>query len=117
MSEESDQMSITVSPDRPPSRFAATAKQQELAQQARTLHQTWVKTIGAGRVTVDGATDVVQRVASRIDELRAALEGQSISTEEHNDQRFVMVMAVRRLIDTGSDERASRMIARALHDP
>ena len=116
MSEESEQMSITVSLDRPPQRFAATAKQQELAQQARTLHQTWVNAIGAGRITVEGAAEIVQRVASRIDELRAALEGQSISTEEHNDQRFVMVMAMRRLIDTGCEERASRMIAREMHD-
>ena len=109
-------MTITASPDRPLPHFAATAKQQELARQARTLHEMWVKTIGAGRVTVEGATNVARHVAARIDELRIALEGQSISTEEHNDQRFVMVMAMRRLIDTGCDERASRMLAREMHD-
>lgn len=109
-------MTVSASPDRPLPRFAATAKQQELALQARTLHETWVNDIGSGRVTVDGAAEVVRRIEARVDELHAALERESISVEEHNDQRFVMVMAMRRLIDIGCEERASRVLARQMHD-
>src|SRR5258708_1301729 len=109
-------MSTTLSPDRPLTGFAGTAKQQELARQARAMHESWVETIGPGRVTVDGAGYATGLVTARVEELRTALEEQSISIEEHNDQRFVMVMAMRRLIDTGCEERASRMIAREMHD-
>jgi len=107
-------MSVTSTPDRP--RWAATAKQQELAGQARTLHEEWVRATGAGRVTAETASAVLQRVRARCDELRAALDGRRIPTEEHNDQRFVMVMGMRRLIDAGGEERALRMIAREMHD-
>jgi predicted O-methyltransferase YrrM len=97
-------------------RFAATAKQQELARQARALHEEWVQVIGTGRVSAEAAAYVVGRVRQRCDELRAELESQSISTEEHNDSRFVMVMGMRRLIDAGSEERAGRLVAREMHD-
>jgi predicted O-methyltransferase YrrM len=107
-------MSIASTTDRP--RWAATAKQQELARQARALHETWVATIGAGRVTADGARAVLQQIAARCAELRAALDRGAIATEEHNDQRFVMVMAMRRLIDAGGEERAARLLAREMHD-
>jgi predicted O-methyltransferase YrrM len=109
-------MSTTISTDRPLTGFAATAKQQELARQARAMHESWVETFGPGRVTVDGAGYAAALVTTRAEALRTALEEQSISTEEHNDQRFVMVMAMRRLIDTGCEERASRLLARSMHD-
>jgi len=101
---------------RPVARFAATAKQQELAWQARTLHGEWVKVIGDGFVSASAAGIVLQQVAARSQELRDELERQVISVEEHNDQRFVMVMAIRRLIDAGCEERASRVLAREMHD-
>jgi predicted O-methyltransferase YrrM len=96
--------------------FAATAKQQDMARQARTLHEQWLAVLGPGRITADGAAYVLGQVHARSDELRARLDAQAISTEEHNDQRFVMVMAMRRLIDGGGEERASRLIAREMHD-
>lgn len=96
--------------------YAATAKQRELARQARVMHEEWVGVIGSGRVTADAAAWVLGRVEARAAELRAALERQAIEVEEHNDQRFVMVMAMRRLIDAGGEERASRFIARQMHD-
>src|SRR5260221_5742804 len=93
-----------------------TAKQQEVARQARVLHEEWVRGIGEGPVTAEGAAHVVGDMAARCEALRAALEREEISTEEHNDGRFVMVMAMRRLIDTGGEERASRLLARQMHD-
>lgn len=108
-------MSI-ITPERPAAGFAATAKQQEMARQARTLHEEWMQAIGPGRVTADGAVYVLRQVAARSEELRERLATESISTEAHNDQRFMMVMAMRRLIDSGGEERASRMIAREMHD-
>jgi len=91
-------------------------KQQALARQARELHEQWAGTIGAGRVSGDMAREVLRRTDARAAELIAALERGAISTEEHNDQRFVMVMAMRRLIDSGCDEQAARTIARQMHD-
>ena len=108
-------MSITT-PERPAAGYAATAKQQEMARQARTLHEEWQRAIGSGRVTAEGASHVLREVAARCAELRARLERNDIATEEHNDQRFVMVMAMRRMIDGGGEERASRLIAREMHD-
>src|SRR5215213_8135526 len=96
--------------------FAATAKQQEMARQARSIHEGWVNEIGSGRPTAEGAAFVLQQVRARCEDLRRALEGGTISIEEHNDQRFVMVMAMRRLIDGGGEERASRLLAREMHD-
>src|SRR5690349_7854738 len=100
-------MSIGIT-ERPATGWAATAKQQEMARQARALHEEWTNTIGPGRVTADGAALVLSRIADRCDQLRGALERGEMSTEDHNDQRFVMVMAMRRLIDGGGEERASR---------
>lgn len=91
-------------------------KQQGLARQARELHAGWAAAIGAGRVSSEMAGRVLQQTDARAAELSAAREQGTISTEEHNDQRFVMVMAMRRLIDAGSDDRAARMIARQMHD-
>lgn len=102
--------------ERPVTGWAATAKQQEMARQARALHEDWAKAIGPGRVTADGATHVLLQIEARCEQLRHELDRQSISTEDHNDQRFVMVMAMRRLIDGGGEERASRMLARQMHD-
>lgn len=96
--------------------FAATAKQQEMAGQARSIHEGWVNEIGPGRATAEGAAFVLQQVRARCEDLQRALDGGNLSTEEHNDQRFVMVMAMRRLIDGGGEERASRLIAREMHD-
>jgi predicted O-methyltransferase YrrM len=107
-------MSITT-PEATP-RFAATAKQQEMARQARVLHEEWAGAIGAGRVSAEGAEQVLERVRARSKELRAQLDAGRIETEEHNDQRFVMVMGMRRLIDAGGEERASRILAREMHD-
>src|SRR5688572_8048430 len=87
-----------------------------MARLARTLHEEWQKTVGAGRVTADGAAYVLRDVAARCAELRERLDRNEIAIEEHNDQRFVMVMAMRRLIDGGGEERASRLIAREMHD-
>ncbi len=91
-------------------------KQQELARQARLLHQEWVAAVGAGRLSAAGAKEIVRRTAARSEELAEALARQAISVEEHNDQRFVMVMAMRRLIDGGCEERAGRLLAREMHD-
>jgi predicted O-methyltransferase YrrM len=91
-------------------------KQQGLARQARELHAEWAAAVGAGRVSSEMANRVLQQTDARAAELTAARESGTISTEEHNDQRFVMVMAMRRLIDAGSDDRAARMIARQMHD-
>jgi len=91
-------------------------KQQELARQARVIHEEWVAAVGDGRLSADGAKEIVRRTAARSDELAAALTKQAISVEDHNDQRFVMVMAMRRLIDGGCDERAGRLLAREMHD-
>jgi predicted O-methyltransferase YrrM len=107
-------MSMTT--ERPAAGYAATAKQQEMARQARTLHEEWQNAVGPGRITAEGAADVLRRVAARVEELRGLLAENSITTEEHNDLRFVMVMAMRRLIDGGGEERAARLIAREMHD-
>jgi predicted O-methyltransferase YrrM len=58
----------------------------------------------------------MHQTGDRATELTAALERNEITVEEHNDGRFVMVMAMRRLIDSGCDDRAARMIAREMHD-
>jgi len=94
----------------------STAKQQELARQARAMHEEWVATVGAGRVSADAAAFVVQKVRERCVVLANELAQNAITVEEHNDQRFVMTMAMRRLIDSGGEERASRIIAREMHD-
>lgn len=96
--------------------FAATAKQQEMARQARELHAQWLGELGEGRVTAEGAEHVLRHVHARSAELRQRLDAGALETEEHNDQRFVMVMAMRRLIDGGGEERASRLFAREMHD-
>lgn len=96
--------------------FAATAKQKELAQRARSLHGEWLKSVGVGRLTAESATYVVQDVRARCETLRADLERRAITAEEHNDGRFVMVMAMRRFIDGGAEEHAARMISREMHD-
>jgi predicted O-methyltransferase YrrM len=107
-------MSMTT--ERPAAGYAATAKQQEMARQARLLHEEWQNAIAPGRITADGAAQVLRKVALRVEELRGLLAENSITTEEHNDLRFVMVMAMRRLIDGGGEERAARLIAREMHD-
>lgn len=91
-------------------------KQQGLARQARELHDQWLQTLGAGRVSLTMAEQVKQQTDARTSELTEALASGAITVEQHNDQRFVMVMAMRRLIDQGCEERASRMISRQMHD-
>jgi predicted O-methyltransferase YrrM len=91
-------------------------KQQGLARQARELHARWVETLGDGRVSVGMAEQVKQQTDARAGELADALGRGTISVEEHNDQRFVMVMAMRRLIDGGCDDHAARTISRQMHD-
>jgi len=91
-------------------------KQQELAARARELHGQWVRAIGDGRVTNDAASWVLRVTGARATQLADALERNTISIEEHNDGRFVMVMAMRRLIDSGCEELAARRIAREMHD-
>jgi predicted O-methyltransferase YrrM len=108
---------MTITPtERPAAGWAATAKQQEMARQARALHEEWLTVVGTGRVSVDGASYVLRDVQARCESLRRELDRDLLSTEDHNDQRFVMVMAMRRLIDGGGEERASRMLAREMHD-
>jgi predicted O-methyltransferase YrrM len=91
-------------------------KQQGLARQARELHDEWVRTLGSGRVSLNMAEQVKQQTDARAVGLTDALARAEISVEQHNDQRFVMVMAMRRLIDQGCDDRAARMISRQMHD-
>jgi len=91
-------------------------KQQGLARQARELHADWVRTLGEGRVSLKMAEQVKQQTDARAGELTNALAQGTISVEEHNDQRFVMVMAMRRLIDGGCDDHGARMISRQMHD-
>ena len=92
----------------------APTKQEELARQARTLHAAWMREVGPGSVTA--AAYVLQQVEARVMELREELARGSISPEEHNDQRFVLVMGMRRLVDAGGEARGLRTIARAIHD-
>ena len=91
-------------------------KQQGLARQARELHADWVQTYGNGRVSLEVAQQVKQQTDSKAGELADALARNAITVEEHNDQRFVMVMAMRRLIDGGTEDLAARMISRQMHD-
>lgn len=91
-------------------------KQQGLARQAREIHDEWVRTLGPGRVSLSMAEQAKQQTDARAGELTGALARGEISVEQHNDQRFVMVMAMRRLIDQGCDEPAARMISRQMHD-
>lgn len=91
-------------------------KQQGLARQARELHAGWVRALGDGRLSRSDAERVRQETDARAAELTEALAGGEISVEEHNDQRFVMVMAMRRLIDGGCEDLAARMISRQMHD-
>jgi hypothetical protein len=96
--------------------YEATAKQQELARQARGFHEEWIAEVGEGRVSANAAARVIERVRARSAELASQLAREEISVEQHNDQRFVMVMAMRRLIDGGGEERAMRVISREMHD-
>lgn len=96
--------------------FAATAKQKELARRARSLHAEWLEFVGSGRLTAESATYVLREVRARCATLRDQLERREITAEEHNDGRFVMVMAMRRFIDGGAEEHAARMISREMHD-
>lgn len=91
-------------------------KQQGLARQARELHAGWIQAIGTGRTTLKMAEQVKAATDARAEELGSALSSGTISVEEHNDQRFVMVMAMRRLIDGGAEDLAARMISRQMHD-
>jgi predicted O-methyltransferase YrrM len=91
-------------------------KQQGLARQARELHADWVGTFGEGRLSLSAAEQVKQATDARAGELSDSLAGGTISVEQHNDQRFVMVMAMRRLIDGGAEDVAARMISRQMHD-
>ncbi len=91
-------------------------KQQGLARHARELHAGWVRALGDGRLSRIGAERVKQETDARAAELTESLASGAISVEEHNDQRFVMVMAMRRLIDGGCDDLAARLISRQMHD-
>jgi len=91
-------------------------KQQGLAKQARELHADWVRTVGNGRVSLAMAEQVKQQTDARAAELTDALARGAITVEVHNDQRFVMVMAMRRLIDGGAEDHAARVISRQMHD-
>jgi predicted O-methyltransferase YrrM len=91
-------------------------KQQGLARDARELHAGWVETLGAGRISLNMAERVKQQTDTRAAELTDSLARGAITVEQHNDQRFVMVMAMRRLIDGGADDLAARMISRQMHD-
>lgn len=91
-------------------------KQQGLAKQARELHAEWVQSLGTGRISLAMAEEVKRHTDARASELTGALARGSITVEVHNDQRFVMVMAMRRLIDGGAEDRAARVISRQMHD-
>lgn len=91
-------------------------KQQGLARQARELHDEWLQTLGAGRVSLPMAERVKQQTDARAVVLTDELERGAITVEQHNDSRFIMVMAMRRLIDQGCDDHAARMISRQMHD-
>jgi predicted O-methyltransferase YrrM len=91
-------------------------KQKQLEADARALHEAWVSHIGPGRVSASAAEWVIADVRQRCGGLRARLDRGELDPEAHNDQRFLMTMALRRLIDTGGEERASRLVAREMHD-
>lgn len=105
----------TTFPQRPPEGWAATAKQQQLAKQARELSDVWMQDIGAS-VRLSDAESALARVQQRCEELRDELQRHAITVEEHNDQRFMLTMAIRRLIDKGGEEPAMRILARQMHD-
>jgi predicted O-methyltransferase YrrM len=94
----------------------ATTKQHELTRQAQALKEEWIGEVGEGRVSAGAAARVVERARERAAQLAAQLARAEIGVEQHNDQRFVMVMAMRRLIDGGGEERALRAISREMHD-
>jgi predicted O-methyltransferase YrrM len=96
--------------------MAVMDKQQGLARQARELHAEWIGTFGNGRTTLQIAEKVKQLTDARAGELSDALARGGVSVEEHNNQRFVMVMAMRRLMDGGTEDLAARMISRQMHD-
>src|SRR5436189_1577597 len=96
--------------------MAVMDKQQGLARQARELHAEWIQTFGNARRSRRTARKVKQLTDGRAGELADSLVRGSVSVEEHNDQRFVMVMAMRRLIDGGTEDLAARMISRQMHD-
>jgi len=96
--------------------MALMDKQQGLARQARELHAEWMQTFGSGRTTLQTAEKVKQLTDTRASELADSLARGNVSVEEHNDQRFVMVMAMRRLMDGSTEDLAARMISRQMHD-
>jgi predicted O-methyltransferase YrrM len=96
--------------------MAVMDKQQGLARQARELHAEWMQAFGNGRTTLETAEKVKQLTDARAGELGDALTRGSVSVEEHNNQRFVMVMAMRRLMDGNTEDLAARMISRQMHD-
>src|SRR5688572_25125935 len=97
MSNANEDTSSTPTAERPP-------KQRALAEAAAALHAEWSAALATPRPEVEGAERIMEWVARHAGELGRALAGGSISTEEHNDQRFAMVLALRRFIDAGVDD-------------
>jgi hypothetical protein len=91
-------------------------KQRELAEEARALHAGWLAACGCERPSPAQTDVILAQVDARAAELAAALEQGTIAVADHNEGRFVMTMALRRLIDAGPEEPAARRIARAMLD-
>ena len=90
--------------------------QLELADEARALHEGWLAACGCERPSVAQTDAILAEVDARAADLAAALERGAIAVAAHNEGRFVMTMALRRLIDGGAEEPAARRIARAMLD-
>ena len=91
-------------------------KQRELADEARELHEGWLAAVGCERPSVAQTDAILAQVDARAAELGAKLAQGAITVAAHNEGRFVMTMALRRLIDGGPEEPAARRIARAMLD-
>jgi len=92
-------------------------KQRDLADEARELHQGWLASCGCERPSVEQTADIIlPDVDARAAALSAKLADGTIAVAAHNEGRFVMTMALRRLIDGGAAEPAARRIARAMLD-
>lgn len=107
---------VDVIEDRNPGAATAEHPEKRLSAVAAALHAEWSAALGTPRPGIEGATTVMEWVARRAGELGHALAGRSISAEEHNDERFSMVLALRRFMDAGVDDTAARLISRAMHD-
>lgn len=91
-------------------------KQRDLADRARELHEGWLAGCGGERPSMDHTAKILEDVKLRAADLESKLAQRAIAVAAHNEGRFVMTMALRRLIDGGAEERVTRHVARAMLD-